>query len=52
MVIKMYAILVQYNIVLIVIKFLMIISISSVFIYFHWYSKRRYIETAIHQTYK
>ena len=31
-------------IVLFVIFFIISISISSVFIYFHWYSKRKYIE--------
>ena len=30
----------------------MSLSISSVFIYFHWCLKRRYIETTIYQTYK
>ena len=39
---KMYAILVQYTlyIVLFVIFSIIRISISSVFIYFHWYLKR------------
>ena len=34
--------------VLFVIAFLVIIGISSVFVYSHWYLKRRYIETAIY----
>ena len=33
--------------VLLAIFFIIIISISSVFIYFHWYLKRRYTETTI-----
>ena len=32
--------------------FLISMSISSVFIYFHWYLKRKYIETTIYWTYK
>ena len=37
----MYAILVQYTfVVFFVIAFLIIIDISSVFIYFHWYLER------------
>ena len=37
----MYAILVQYTfVVFFVIALLIIIDISSVFIYFHWYLKR------------
>ena len=36
------------HIVLFVIFFVMTISISSVFIYLHWYLKRRYIETTIY----
>ena len=48
-----YTILVQYTInsyiiQLIVIFFMISISISSVFIYFHWYLKRRYIETTVY----
>ena len=44
-------------IALLVIFFIVSMSISSVFIYFHWYLKRRYIETTIcrmqfHWTYK
>ena len=39
-------------IVLLVIFFKLSISISSVFIYFHWYLKRRYIETTVYETYK
>ena len=35
-------------IVLLLIFFIMSISISSVFIYFQWYLKRRYIETTIY----
>ena len=35
-------------IALLVIDFLIIIGISSTFIYFHWYLKRRYIETLIY----
>ena len=35
-------------IVLLVIFFIVSISISSVFIYFHWYLKRRYTETTIY----
>ena len=35
-------------IVLFVIDFLIIISISSAFIYFYWHSKRRNIETTIY----
>ena len=35
-------------IVLLVIFFIKSISISSVFIYFHWYLKRKYIETIIY----
>ena len=34
--------------VLFVIAFLIIIGISSVFVYSHWYLKTRYIETAIY----
>ena len=34
-------------IALLVIFFIVSMSISSVFIYFHWYLKRRYIETTI-----
>ena len=34
-------------IILFVTFFIMSISISSVFIYFHWYLKRKYIETTI-----
>ena len=39
-------------IVLLVTFFIVSISISSVFIYFHWYLKRRYIETTVYETYK
>ena len=39
-------------IVLFFIFFILIISISSVFVNFHWYLKRRYIEKTIYQTYK
>ena len=35
-------------IVLILIAFLIIISISSAFLYFHWYLKRKYTETTIY----
>ena len=35
-------------IVLLVIFFIISISISSIFIYFHWYLKRRYTETTIY----
>ena len=35
-------------IVLLAIFFIISISISSVFIYFHWYLKRRYTETTIY----
>ena len=35
-------------IALLAIFFIVIISISSAFIYFHWYLKRRYIETTIY----
>ena len=35
-------------VVFFVIFFTMSVSISSVFIYFHWYLKRKYIETAIY----
>ena len=38
-----------YNIYLLfVIAFLIIISVSSTFIYFDWYSNRRYIEKTIY----
>ena len=36
------------HIVLLVIFSMISISISSAFIYFHWYLKRRYIETIIY----
>ena len=39
-------------IVLLVIFFLISVSISNVFIYFHWYLKRRYIEVINYFTYK
>ena len=39
-------------IVVLDIFFIVSISISSVFICFHWYLKRRYIETAIYWTCK
>ena len=39
-------------IVLLVVFFIISISVSSVFIYFHECLKRRYIETTIYQTYK
>ena len=35
-------------IVLFVIFFIMSIRISSAFIYFHWYSKKRYFEATIY----
>ena len=39
-------------IVLFVIFLIMSLRISRVFIYFHWYLKRRYIETTIYEAYK
>ena len=36
------------HIILLVIFFITSISISSVFIYFHWFLKRRYTETTIY----
>ena len=38
-------------IVLLAIFFIIIVSISSIFICFHWYLKKRYTETTIYQTY-
>ena len=35
-------------IVLLVIFFIISISISNVFIYFHWYLKKRYIEATVY----
>ena len=47
-VVLMNAVLAQYTYYFFVTFFIISISISSVFIYFHWHLKRKYIETTIY----